>query len=39
MKYFSEDNEWVEIDGDEATIGISEYAVNELGRVNFVTCR
>ncbi len=36
MKYFSEDHEWVEIDGDEATIGISEYAVNELGKVNFV---
>ena len=36
MKYFSEDHEWVEIDGDEATIGISEYAVNELGDITYV---
>ena len=36
MKYFSEDHEWVEIDGDEATIGISEYAVNELGDTTYV---
>ncbi|MEA4862313.1 MAG: glycine cleavage system protein H [Victivallaceae bacterium] len=33
MKYFSEDHEWVEIDGDEATIGISEYAVNLMGEI------
>lgn len=36
MKYFSEDHEWVEIDGGEATIGISEYAVNELGDITYV---
>ena len=36
MKYFSEDHEWVEIDGDEATIAISEYAVNELGDITYV---
>ena len=36
MKYFSEDHEWVEIDGDEATIGVSEYAVNELGDITYV---
>ena len=36
MKYFSEDHEWVEIDGDEATIGISEYAVNELGDITYI---
>jgi len=33
MKYFSEDHEWVEIDGDEATIGISEYAANIMGEI------
>jgi len=33
MKYFSEDHEWVEIDGDEATIGISEYAANLMGEI------
>lgn len=36
MKYFSEDHEWVEIEGGEATIGISEYAVNELGDITYV---
>ncbi len=36
MKYFSEDHQWVEIDGHEATIGISEYAVSELGDVSYV---
>ena len=35
MKYYSEDHEWVEINGDEATIGISEYAANELGDTTY----
>ena len=35
MKYYSEDHEWVEINGDEATIGISEYAANELGDITY----
>ena len=30
MKYYTEDHEWVEIVGDEATVGISEYAADEL---------
>ena len=36
MKYYTEDHEWVEITGDEATIGISEYAAEELGDITYV---
>jgi len=36
MKYYTEDHEWVEINGDEATIGISEYAADQLGEVSYV---
>ena len=33
MKYYTEDHVWVEIRGDEATVGISQYAIDELGEV------
>lgn len=36
MKYYSEDHEWVELIGDEAVIGISEYAVETLGDITYV---
>ncbi|MDD5727481.1 MAG: glycine cleavage system protein GcvH [Victivallales bacterium] len=36
MKYYSEDHEWIEVDGEEATIGISEYAAEELGDITYV---
>ena len=36
MKYFTEDHEWVEVNGNEATIGISEYAADEMGEVSYV---
>ncbi len=36
MRYYTEDHEWIEINGDEAVIGISEYAADELGEVTFV---
>ncbi len=36
MKYYSEDHEWVEIDGDEAIIGISEYAADTLGEIVYL---
>ena len=36
MKYYTEDHEWVEVNGDEATIGISEYAADEMGEVSYV---
>jgi glycine cleavage system H protein len=34
--YFSEEHEWVRVDGDTATCGISEYAQVQLGDVVFV---
>jgi len=34
--YFTEDHEWIKVDGDEGTIGISAYAAKALGDVVFV---
>ena len=36
MKYYTEDHEWVEVKGDEAVFGISEYLADELGEVTYV---
>ena len=36
MKYYTEDHVWVDITGDEAAIGISEYAAERLGEATFV---
>ena len=33
MKYYTEDHVWVEIRGDEATIGISQHAIDEFGEI------
>jgi glycine cleavage system H protein len=33
---FSKDHEWVDVDGDIATIGITAYAADQLGDVVFV---
>ncbi len=33
---FTKDHEWVEIDGDVATVGITAYAAEQLGDVVFV---
>lgn len=33
---FSADHEWIKVDGDIATIGISDYAQSELGDIVFV---
>ena len=35
-RYFTEDHEWIEIDGDVATVGITEYAQEQLGDIVFV---
>jgi len=35
-KYFSEEHHWVEVQGDAATLGLTAYAVQELGDVTFV---
>ncbi len=34
--YYSEDHEWIKIDGDTGTVGISPYAAGQLGDVVFV---
>ncbi len=36
MKYYSEAHEWIVVKGGEATIGISEYAAEELGDITYV---
>jgi len=33
---YTKDHEWVRVEGDEATIGITEYAAGELGDIVFV---
>ena len=33
---YSKDHEWVKVDGDEATIGITDWAQNSLGDVVYV---
>ncbi len=33
---FTKDHEWVELDGDTATIGVTAYAADQLGDVVFV---
>ena len=35
-RYYTEDHEWVEVDGDIGTVGISEYAQGQLGDIVFV---
>jgi len=36
MKKFSESHEWVEVEGDVASVGISSYAVEQLGDITFM---
>ncbi len=37
MKKYNEEHEWVEVDGEIATVGISSYAVEQLGDITFKT--
>lgn len=34
--YFTEDHEWISVDGDVGTVGITKYAAEQLGDVVFV---
>jgi glycine cleavage system H protein len=34
--HYTKDHEWVRVDGDEATVGITEYAAHQLGDIVFV---
>jgi glycine cleavage system H protein len=36
MRYFTEDHEWIDVDGDTGTVGISDYAQGQLGDIVFV---
>ena len=35
-RYFTEDHEWIQVDGDVATVGITDYAQGQLGDIVFV---
>lgn len=35
-RYFTEDHEWIQIDGQTGTVGISDYAQGQLGDIVFV---
>ncbi|MFT3978578.1 MAG: glycine cleavage system protein GcvH [Sphingomonas bacterium] len=35
-RYFSEDHEWIDVDGETGTVGITEYAQGQLGDIVFV---
>jgi len=34
--FFTKDHEWVSVDGDIATVGITQYATDELGEIVYV---
>jgi glycine cleavage system H protein len=36
MKKYNEEHEWVELNGDVATVGVSAYAVEQLGDITFI---
>ncbi|MEO0057340.1 MAG: glycine cleavage system protein [Pseudomonadota bacterium] len=36
MRYFTEEHEWIDVDGDIATVGITDYAQGQLGDIVFV---
>ncbi len=36
MKVFNEEHEWLEVEGDIAKVGISKYAVEQLGDITFL---
>ena len=36
MRYYTEDHEWIDVDGTHATVGITDYAQGQLGDIVFV---
>jgi len=34
-RYFTQDHEWIDVDGDSATVGITTYAQEQLGDIVF----
>ena len=35
-RYFTDEHEWLDVDGDTATVGITDYAQGQLGDIVFV---
>jgi len=35
-RYFTEDHEWIDVDGEVGTVGITDYAQTQLGDIVFV---
>ena len=35
-RYFTEDHEWIEVEGSTGTVGITDYAQGQLGDITFV---
>ena len=35
-RYFTKDHEWIAVEGDTATVGITDYAQGQLGDITFV---
>ena len=35
-RYFTDEHEWVDVEGDTATVGITDYAQEQLGDIVFV---
>jgi len=35
-RYFTQDHEWIDVDGDTGTVGITDYAQGQLGDITFV---
>lgn len=35
-RYFTKDHEWIEVEGDTGTVGITDYAQSQLGDITFV---
>jgi len=35
-RYYTQEHEWIEVDGEAATVGITDYAQGQLGDITFV---
>ena len=35
-RYFTKDHEWIDVDGDTGTVGITDYAQSQLGDITYV---
>jgi glycine cleavage system H protein len=35
-RYFTQDHEWIDVDGDTGTVGITDYAQGQLGDITYV---